>query len=42
MFNCRITNLDTVGIIITLGESVHRDQVNRASVYESGLTIEVW
>ena len=42
MFDCWITNLDTVGIIITLGKSVHRAYVNRAGVYGSGLTIEVW
>jgi len=42
MCDCRITNLNTVGIIITLGESVHRDYVNHAGVYGSGFTIEVW
>jgi len=42
MFDSRIIDLDTVGIIITMGESVHRDYVNRGGVHGSGLTIEVW
>ena len=29
MFDSRIINLDTVGVIISLGGSVHRDYVNR-------------